>query len=128
MTAACSGADGSPAPGNGSGSSTSSGCVVRAGARCPGPAPIDSALIGHMYIASRNQLTIFGAFQCGGRLQASESGKRVVVTYVASRVPPGGMACAKVKLSVGLDKALAGRTVVDGVTGKVLHVGVRANA
>jgi len=126
-TAACSGADASPTR-HGSGTPTLSACDARGGARCAGPAPVDSALIGHLYIASRDQLTIYGDFQCGGRLRATESGNRVVLTYIASRVPPGAMACAKVPLSVRLHAGLNGRTVVDGVTGQVLHVGVLPNA
>ena len=102
--------------------------MAQGGARCPGPAPVDSALIGHLYLASRDQLSLFGDFQCGGRLRAEESGNRVLITYIASRVRPGGMACAKITLSVRLDAPLNGRTVVDSVTGDVLHVGVLPNS
>jgi hypothetical protein len=103
-------------------------CKIRAGARCPGPAPVDSALIGHLYLASRTQLAIYGNFQCGGRLQATESKHQVTITYVASRVRPGAMMCAKVNLSVKLAKPLDGRRVIDGVTGRRLPVGVLANS
>ena len=107
---------------------TKSDCVARAGGRCPGPAPVTSALIGSLYIASPTQLDLFGKFQCGGRLRAKESGNRVLVTYIASRVPPGAMMCASVTLSVGLHRPLLDRSVVDSLTGHVLHVGVLPNA
>ena len=103
-------------------------CKVRAGARCPGPAPVGSALIGHLYLASRTQLAIFGDFRCGGQLRAAESTHRVVITYLASRVSPGAMMCAKVNLSVKLAKPLDGRHVFDAVTGKRLQVGVLPNS
>lgn len=89
---------------------------------------MDSALIGHLYIASRTQLTLYGDFLCGGQLRAEESDHRVLITYIASRVRPGAMLCAKVKLSAPLDAPLRGRTVVDSVTEKVLPVGVQPNA
>lgn len=73
-------------------------------------------------------MELFGKFQCGGRLRAKESGDRVLITYLASRVPPGAMMCASVPLSVGLHRPLLGRAVVDSVTGHVLHVGVLPNA
>ena len=103
-------------------------CRIRAGARCPGPAPVDSALIGHLYLASRTQLAIYGNFQCGGHLHATESKHQVTITYFASRVRPGAMMCARVNLSVKLVKPLDGRRVIDGVTGKHLAVGVLANS
>ena len=87
-----------------------------------------SALIGHLYLASRTQLAIFGDFQCGGQLRATESKHRVLITYFASRVRPGGMLCAKVKLSVKLAKPLDSRRVIDAVTGKHLPVGVLPNS
>jgi hypothetical protein len=103
-------------------------CRTRAGARCPGPAPVDSALIGHLYLASRTQLAIYGNFQCGGHLQATESKHQVTITYFASRVRPGVMMCAKVNLSVKLAMPLNGRRVIDRVTGQRLPVGVLANS
>lgn len=125
--AGCS-SDASPAGGDRTSVSPPTHCVAQGGARCPGPAPVNSAIIGHLYLASRSQLTLFGDFQCGGHLRATESAHRVVITYVASRVRPGGMACAKVRLSVALDAPLKGRTVIDSVTGHRLPVGVKPTA
>ena len=85
-------------------------------------------MIGSVYLASPTQLDLFGRFQCGGRLRARESGNRVLITYIASRVPPGAMMCARVTLSVGLHRPLLNRTVVDSVTGHVLRVGMLPNA
>lgn len=126
--AGCS-SDATTAGGPGSSSvSPPARCVAHGGARCPGPAPVTSALVGHLYLGSRNQLRLFGDFRCGGQLRAKESARRVVLTYVASRVRTGGMACAKVRLSVALHTPVNGRPVIDGVTGQVLRVGVKPNA
>jgi hypothetical protein len=132
LTAACTSANAGPShrggPTSTPGTPTPSSCVPRAGGRCPGPASVDSALLGELYLASRSQLSISGLFLCGGRLHAKESPDRVTITYIASRVRGGAMTCAKVPLSVRLAAPLAGRTVVDGVSGQVLTVGVLPNA
>jgi hypothetical protein len=135
---ACSSADAGPPRRSGAtpthsttpthGTPTPAPCKIRAGARCPGPAPVDSALIGQLYLASRTQLAIYGDFQCGGQLRATESTQLVTITYVASRVRTGAMTCAKVNLSVRLAEPLDGRRVIDGVTGERLPVGVLANS
>jgi hypothetical protein len=69
--------------------------------------------------------TISGRFQCGGRLEASETARQVLLTYVASAVGPGAMACALVPLSVHLPTAVGSRTVIDGVSGQHLRVAQR---
>ncbi|HKC28441.1 MAG TPA: hypothetical protein VKB75_10560 [Jatrophihabitans sp.] len=63
-----------------------------------------------------------GRFLCGGRLRATETATRVTVTYMASKVRPGGLMCAQVPLTARLNTPLGNRAVVDGVTGKPLAV------
>lgn len=59
---------------------------------------------------------------CGGRLTASRTSTRVTVTYTASRVGPGAMACARVQLSAVLDAPLGSLPVYDSVSGERLGV------
>ena len=97
-------------------------CTPPPGGRCAGPEPVHVALYGGALAVSKDGRTIAGRFQCGGRLKAAETASRVTLTYIASRVGPGAMACALVPLSVRLDAPVGSRTVVDGVTGQHLHV------
>lgn len=97
-------------------------CVAPAGGRCPVPEPVRTALVKNLLVSSDGR-TISGRFRCGGRLDASQTPRRVVLTYHASRVRAGGMACAMVPLSVHLATPLGARVVVDGVSGRPLLYG-----
>jgi hypothetical protein len=99
----------------------SAGCHPRAGGRCPAPAPINSWLYGPLTLSADGH-TISGRFGCGGQLVANEAATRVTLTFVASAVRSGGLACAMVPLSAHLHTELGERLVVDGVTHRVLEV------
>jgi hypothetical protein len=74
-------------------------------------------------VLSKDRRTITGRFLCGGKLTATQTAREVTVTYVASSVGPGAMACALVPLSVHVAKPLTpAAKVVDGVTGQRLRV------
>lgn len=92
-------------------------CTPAGGSRCPGPQPISGSLTVD---ASGRHLT--GVFLCGGQLSARETADRVTVTYIASAVRRGGMACARVPLVVTLQQPLGNRTVVDGANGQTVTV------
>jgi hypothetical protein len=100
-------------------------CGISAGGRCPGPEPVHQALLSDLLL-SKDGHTLHGLFLCGGRLMVTEKARRVVLTYIGSHVRPGGMSCAMIRLSVHLTGALGSRAVIDGVTGKHLHIGTRA--
>jgi hypothetical protein len=85
---------------------------------------VRQALISDLLL-SRDGRTLHGRFACGGRLRVGESARRVVLTYLASYVRQGGMACAMVPLSVRLSSRLGSRDVIDGVTGQHLHIATR---
>lgn len=99
-------------------------CSPPVGGRCPGPEAVGDALISDLLL-SKDGLTISGRFQCGGKLEVSEGPRRILLTYIASYVRQGGMACAMVPVSVHLDGPVGSRVVIDGVTGRRLHFGTR---
>ena|SRR5947209_51272 len=86
-------------------------CSPPGGGRCGGPHALPDL---HLDATDRG---LHGTFLCGGTLSASETKSRVVVTYFASSVGAGGMACAMVPLAVHLHAPLGDRHVVDGATG-----------
>jgi hypothetical protein len=96
-------------------------CTPPAGGRCPGPEPVGIALRHGLQLSSDGR-TIHGSFLCGGKLETSETARQITLTYVASRVGPGAMACAMVPLSVRLDTPIGTRTAVDGVSGQPLRL------
>jgi hypothetical protein len=53
---------------------------------------------------------------CGGALHARETPHTVMLTWIASSVGAGGMACARVPLQARLSAPLGHRVVVDTVT------------
>jgi hypothetical protein len=65
---------------------------------------------------------LHGVVLCGGTLRATESADRVTITLHVGAMGPGMMSCAMVDVSVRLATPLGDRTVVDGVTGQVVHV------
>jgi hypothetical protein len=92
-------------------------CSPPAGGRCPGPLPIPGPLA-----VDSSGTHLSGYFLCGGTLAARESSQQVDVTYKGSAVRAGGMACARVQLTVALAQPLGSRSVIDTATGK--HVTV----
>jgi hypothetical protein len=92
-------------------------CTPQGGSRCAGPEQISVPLT-----VSAGGRRLQGRFLCGGRLRVQETSSRVTVTYVASKVRPGGLMCAQVPLTARLQAPLGSRPVVDGVTGKPVAV------
>jgi hypothetical protein len=92
-------------------------CTPQGGSRCAGPEQISVPLT-----VSAGGRRLQGRFLCGGRLRVQETSSRVTVTYVASKVRPGGLMCAQVPLAARLQAPLGSRPVVDGVTGKPVAV------
>ena len=123
LTACGSGVGSSPPPST-SPSHSSASCTPRPGGRCPGPEPVNRALIGVLGIDHTGR-HLRGTFQCGGRLVVAETGETVTVTYIASAVGPGAMMCARVLLRATLPTAAGHRTFRDGVTGATLHIAGR---
>lgn len=97
-------------------------CADTGGARCPGPAPIPRWVFGPITESADGRI-LSAAFRCGGELTASETPTTVRLTYTASAVQPGGLACAAPRLSVSLSHPLGHRTLVDATTGAKLAVG-----
>ena len=123
LTACSSGAGSSPQPAT-SPSHSSASCTPRPGGRCPGPEPVNQALIGALGVDHTGR-HLSGTFQCGGRLEVAETGGTVTVTYLASAVRPGAMMCARVPLQAALPTAAGHRTFRDGVTGATLQIAGR---
>lgn len=98
-------------------------CSSGAGGRCGGPEPIREALFGQWTVDAGGR-QVSGHFQCGGKLEAKETRTAVRLTYVASAVRAGAMACALIPLSVTLASPLGSRAVIDGVDGSTVEVGV----
>lgn len=103
------------------GSPTPRTCTAPAGGRCPGAEQLSTALVGHLHL-SRDGRTISGRFRCGGRMIERQTATRVTITYLASRVGPGALACALVPVSVRAASPIGAREIVDGVTQRPLHV------
>ncbi len=120
-TAACGQANSATAGTSSEPTATASSCAPLGGGRCAGPEAVTDAIVGQLSADSAGT-TISGRFQCGGELTASETSSHVVLTYVASAVTAGGMACAVVPLSVQLKAPLGSRTLIDGVSGGQLDV------
>ncbi len=102
--------------------SSASACVPPGGGRCAGPEPVSQALDGLFSLDSSGQ-RLSGRFACGGELTAEESPTRVALTYIASAVGAGGMACAIASVSVDLMAPLGTRSLVDATDGSTLTVG-----
>lgn len=121
MSTACSqvgSSTGGVSPGSPTGAAS---CTPPGGGRCAGPEPVGRWLVDQLGVDATGTV-ISGRFQCGGALEASETSSRVLLTYIASAVGFGGMACMLVPLSVQLTSPLGDRAVIDGVTGEHLDV------
>jgi hypothetical protein len=106
---------------------SASACVPSAGGRCAGPEPVSRALDGQLSLDLSGQ-RLSGRFACGGELTAEEGSTRVVLTYIASAVGAGGMACAIANVSVELMAPLGTRSLVDATDGATLTVGPAPSA
>lgn len=69
--------------------------------------------------------TLHGIVLCGGTLDATESAGRVDLRLHVGAIGPGGMMCARARVSVRLSEPLGGRPVYDAVSGDRIAV-VRA--
>jgi len=107
--------------GCGAGPPPAAHCTPPPGGRCAGPAPLSSALVGPL-AASPDGRQVHGRFRCGGKLTGTESSQQVSITYHASAVGAGRMACAIPILTLQLGSPIGHRAIVDGVSGQALSV------
>jgi hypothetical protein len=92
-------------------------CSPPAGGRCAA----DVGWPGLIYISPDGR-RLHGVIVCGGTLHATETADRVTITLHVAAMGPGTMSCARVDVGVRLAAPLGDRTVIDAVTGKVVHV------
>jgi hypothetical protein len=93
-------------------------CTPPAGGRCAA----DVAWHGGIALSPDGR-TLGGIVLCGGTLHAAESAERVEIRLHVGAVGAGGMACARVPVTVQLAEPLGGRPVYDAVSGHRIPVG-----
>jgi hypothetical protein len=92
-------------------------CSPPAGGRCAA----DVTWPGPIHVSPDGR-RLHGVVGCGGTLHATETADRVTITLHVGAMGPGMMSCAMVDVGVRLATPLGQRTVIDGVTGHVVHV------
>lgn len=93
-------------------------CSPPAGGRCRHPMPVDGGSVA----PSADGRTLSIMTNCGGTLTASRTPTRVTLTYTASAVGKGGLACARRPISVILDTPVGSLPIYDSVSGQRLTV------
>ena len=92
-------------------------CTPPAGGRCAA-----DVAWGRSIDVSADDRHLGGIVICGGTLRATETDDQVTVRLHVGAMGPGTMLCARVPVSVTLQRPLGTRTVVDAVSGRTLRV------
>jgi hypothetical protein len=92
-------------------------CTPPAGGRCAA----DVGWAGAIRLSADGR-RLHGVVGCGGALHAAETGDTVTITLHVGAMGAGTMSCAMVDVGVRLAAPLAGRIVVDAVTGRQVRV------
>jgi len=80
------------------------------------------SLQGQTIRLSPDGMTLTFTALCGGMFGAAQSDGKIQLTYTASAVRAGGMACAMVPLTVKLSTPLGTTPVYDALTGAPLTI------